>query len=73
MSRQPIFNAKPAILFTAMTAFVVGLNWALWRLADSLGFWPFMAFGAVALPLMISCGFAWDHFEKHRNSRESQQ
>jgi hypothetical protein len=71
--RPAMFNFRETVLTLSMIGFVSGLSWALYRLSDSLGFWPFMAFGAVTLPLMIMGGFAWDHFEKHRNSRESRR
>lgn len=64
MSHQPIFNAGPAICIALMTAFVVGLSWALSALHETIGFWPYMLFGAIVVPFMVACGFVWDWLTK---------
>jgi len=53
----------PAILFTAMTAFVVGFSWLLHWLAVVMGLSGFMVFCVLTFVVMASCGFAWDRHE----------
>ncbi len=55
------------ICLSLLIAFVAGLSWALYRLNDAIGFWPFMLFGAIVIPLMISGGYAYDYFESRRS------
>lgn len=63
MSRQPIFNAVPAILFTAMTLFIVLMSSGLGWLERHLEFSSFMIFAVVTFAVMVLCGFAWDRHE----------
>ncbi len=59
-------HMRNLICTLVLAAFVSGLSWALYRLDDLIGFWPFMLFGAVTIPLMVSCGYAYDYFERKR-------
>ncbi len=61
-------NIRNAILLTLMTAFVAGLSWALRALSHAMEWSSFMIFGVVTITLMVTAGYAWDHFER-RNSR----
>lgn len=62
MSRQPI-NAVPAILFTAMTLFIVLMSSGLGWLERHLEVSSFMIFAVVTFAVMVLCGFAWDRHE----------
>ena len=59
-NRQPVLNAKPAILFAAMTAFIVGLTWALRALSHAMEWSRFMLFGIMTIVTMVGCGYLYD-------------
>ena len=69
MSRQPVFNAEPAFVLVATTAFIAGMGWALGVLRRAVDFPSFMVLGAVGVALMISLGYAWDWLAM-RNSQQ---
>ena len=48
-----MFNARNAICLSLLIAFIVGANWALTSLSQSLEFSRFMIFGAVCT---VVCG-----------------
>jgi hypothetical protein len=58
--RQPLFNAEPAFVLAATTAFIAGMGWALGVLRRAVDFPSFMVLGACGIALMISLGYAWD-------------
>ena len=65
-NRQPILNAKPAILFTLMTAFIVGLTWALRALSHAMEWSSFMLFGIMTIVTMVGCGYLYDWLTARR-------
>jgi len=67
MNESPI-NAKPALIFTAVTIFAIGLSWALRALSKAVDFSSLMVLGILGIAAMISCGFAWDWYEARRKS-----
>jgi hypothetical protein len=69
MSRQPLFNAEPAFVLAATTAFIAGMGWALGVLRRAVDFPSFMVLGACGIALMISLGYAWDWLVA-RNSQQ---
>jgi hypothetical protein len=58
--RQPIFNARNAILFSLLTAFIAGAGWALDWLHDHMELSGFMLFCFGGGSLMIACGYVYD-------------
>jgi ammonia channel protein AmtB len=54
------------ISFLILTAFAAGASWALGELAEDMKFSSFLIFGVVTVT-MVSCGFAWDWFERRRS------
>lgn len=71
--REPAINWPIAICLALLIAFGAGMSWALHSLRDAIGFWPFMAFGAVLIPLMIAGGFIYDRVESRRNRSQQSQ
>ena len=69
MSRQPAFNAEPACVLAATTAFIAGMGWALGVLRRAVDFPSFIVLGACGIALMISLGYTWDWLA----ARHSQQ
>jgi uncharacterized membrane protein YphA (DoxX/SURF4 family) len=61
--REPIFHAGPAICFTLMTAFIVGLSWGLGWLQRHMAFESYMIFAVVTFAIMVACGFAVDRLK----------
>ncbi|UPK40099.1 hypothetical protein IVB18_24445 [Bradyrhizobium sp. 186] len=55
-----MFNTRNAILFALMTAFIVGMNWALVALSKAMEFSNFIVFGLCLIATMIAGGYAWD-------------
>jgi hypothetical protein len=68
MSRQPIFNAEPALVLAA-TTFIAGMGWVLGVLRRAVDFPSFMVLGACGIAIMISLGYAWDWLVA-RNSQQ---
>jgi hypothetical protein len=58
--RHPLFNAEPAFVLTATTAFIAGMGWALGVLRRTVDFPSFLVLGACGIGIMISLGYAWD-------------
>ena len=49
MSRQPVFNAEPAFVLVATTAFIAGMGWALGVLRRAVDFPSFIVLGACGI------------------------
>jgi F0F1-type ATP synthase assembly protein I len=71
--REPIFNAPIAICTALLIAWIVGFSWALSALRGAMSFENFMAFCVATFAIMVTGGYAWDHFQarKARHDRQS--
>jgi hypothetical protein len=50
-----------------LAAIIVLTSYVLGHLARSLNFWTFIVGGALACAIVISLGFAWDHYDRTRS------
>lgn len=50
-------------------AFIILLSYVLSHLAHTQNFWTFIVGSAVACAIVVSLGFAWDHYERTRSQR----
>jgi len=69
----PIFNIGIIICSVLMIAFVTGLSWVLRELSQAMEFSSFMLFGVVTIALIISAGYAWDHYERRVRGDSTKQ
>ena len=70
--KQPVFNAVPAILFSLMTAFIVGVSWLLGWLGAVLGLSGFLVFCVMTFVVMVSCGYLYDYLSAGARANDRQ-
>lgn len=64
-SGAPAVHMRNAILFLLLTAFIVGLNFALHSLASAIGLSGFVIFCLATFALMVTAGYAFDYWQRH--------
>jgi hypothetical protein len=55
--------SRIAVCLALLAAYCAAVRWALYWVADHVDFSSFMILGILTIATMVSCGFAYDHFQ----------